>query len=272
MNEQQKFLSDIQFYSAYSRLKSDGQKETYQETVNRVLYNKNGLFELGDYTENQKALILDKLSNKIAFGSARYLWIGGTEWLGRNNSNHFAPFNCISMDMNDIEVFGYSMDLGMQGCGVGQVVTLDNIDQLPIVGNKINLTIIGEPGMIDKSDRLEHTRGEMISRSEYLLVVGDSRKGWVKAYQKLLELAFYYFNGRASYNVTINLSNIRPYGEVLNGFGGVANPAYIGNMFTNVVNILNQSVGRKLNTLEIMLILEEAAKNTVSGNIRRVAG
>ncbi|HEY9701530.1 MAG TPA: hypothetical protein V6C58_03750, partial [Allocoleopsis sp.] len=47
---------------------------------------------------------------------------------------------------------------------------------------------------------------------------------------------------------------------------------YIGNMFTNVVNILNQSVGRKLNTLEIMLILEEAAKNTVSGNIRRVAG
>lgn len=273
MNEQQKFLSDIQFYSAYSRLKSDGQKETYQETVNRVLYNKNGLFELGNYTEEQKALILDKLSNKIAFGSARYLWIGGTEWLGRNNSNHFAPFNCISMDMNDIEVFGYSMDLGMQGCGVGQVITLDNIDQLPAVSGKINLKVIGSPGDIAKPDRLEHTRGEMISRSEYLLTVGDSRKGWVKAYQKILELAFYSLNNQNSErNVTINLSNIRPYGEVLNGFGGVANPAYIGTMFTNVVNILNQSVGRKLNSLEVMLILEEAAKNTVSGNIRRVAG
>lgn len=272
MNEQQKFLSDIQFYSAYSRLKSDGQKETYQETVNRVLYNKNGLFELGDYTEEQKALILDKLSNKIAFGSARYLWIGGTEWLGRNNSNHFAPFNCISMDMDDIEVFGHSMDLSMQGCGVGQVVTLDNIDKLPIVSNKINLSIVGSPGDISKPDRLENTVLEIFG-NEYYIIVGDSRKGWVNAYQRLLEFAFYSPNDQpGDRNITIKLSNIRPYGEVLNGFGGMANPGYIGTMFTNVANILNQSVGRKLNSLEVMLILDEAAKNTVSGNIRRSAG
>jgi ribonucleotide reductase class II len=107
----------------------------------------------------------------------------------------------------------------------------------------------------------------------HIISVGDSRKGWVKAYQKLLEVAFYSLNNQiGERNVTINLSNIRPYGEVLNGFGGMANPDYIGTMFTNVANVLNQSVGRKLNSLEVMLILDEAAKNTVSGNIRRSAG
>lgn len=276
MNKEQQFLSQIQFYSAYSRLKSDGQKETYQETVNRVLHNKNGLFELGNYTEEEKQLIQDKLSNKIAFGSARYLWIGGTEWLGRNNSNHFAPFNCISMEMDHPDVFGYSMDLGMQGCGVGQVVSLENIDKLPEVRNEVNLTIIGTPGDKSKEQRCDFTQTEISRGSgdkiKHFVTVGDSRKGWVDAYQYLINLAFKDTKESRTFEIVIDLSHIRPYGERLNGFGGTANPDYIGTMFTNVVNIFNQSIGRKLNSLEVILILEEAAKNTVSGNIRRVAG
>jgi ribonucleotide reductase class II len=270
MNKEQQFLSEIQFYSAYSRLKSDGQKETYQETVNRVLRNKNGLFELGDYTEEEKQLIQDKLSNKIAFGSARYLWIGGTEWLGRNNSNHFAPFNCISMEMDHPDVFGYSMNLGMQGCGVGQVVSLENIDKLPVVKNKINLTIIGTPGDKYKKDRYSNSIFSYdLDNHSYEIIVGDSRQGWVDAYQLVINIAY---SNDLVIDLSIDLSHIRPYGERLNGFGGSANPGYISTMFTNVANILNNSVGRKLNSLEVILILEEAAKNTVSGNIRRVAG
>ena len=285
MNEQQKFLSQIQFYSAYSRLKPNGQKETYQEMIDRVLLNPNGLFELGDYTEEEKSLIKTHLEEIKSFGSARFLWIGGTEWLGRTKSNHFAPFNCISMDMDSIDVFGYSMDLSMQGCGVGQVIELDNIDKLPIVTTKIDLTVTGKPGDKLKEQRTENTvlkRYEADVKSnkyDILIEVGDSRKGWCDAYQKIINIAFgvdgllyQSISKLRPVKVIIDLSNIRPYGEVLNGFGGMANPSYIGTMFANVSNILNQSIGRKLNSLEVILILDEAAKNTVSGNIRRSAG
>ena len=280
---EQLFLSQIQFYSAYSRLKEDGGKESYSETVNRVLNNPNGLFELGNFTDNEKELITSHLEQIKSFGSARFLWIGGTEWLGRSNSNHFAPFNCISMDMDSPEVFGYSMNLGMQGCGVGQVIELDNISKLPKISAKINLAVQGYPG--DKGDRITKTaikRLKPINHQDFtdiLIEIGDSREGWCDAYQIIIDLAFgdygiYYelISEKRELKITLDISNIRPYGVRLNGFGGVANPSYIGDMFTNIVNILNNSFGRKLNTLEVMLILEEAAKNTVSGNIRRVAG
>lgn len=286
---EQLFLSQIQFYSAYSRLKEDGGKESYSETVNRVLNNPNGLFELGNFTDNEKELITSHLEQIKSFGSARFLWIGGTEWLGRSKSNHFAPFNCISMDMDNIEVFGYSMNLGMQGCGVGQVVELDNINKLPEVLAKIDLQIVGKPGDKPESERISNTtikRFKPTDNNDFIdaiIEVGDSRQGWVNAYQEIIDIAymkspyiFYGLNPNSSktriLKVVLDLSNIRPYGERLNGFGGVANPSYIGNMFINIVNILNNSFGRKLNVLEVMLILEEAAKNTVSGNIRRVAG
>ena len=73
-------------------------------------------------------------------------------------------------------------------------------------------------------------------------------------------------------NIILDVSNVRGYGERLKGFGGVSNPVYLKDFFVNVAKILNGAYGRKLTSLEVMLILEESAKNTVSGNIRRVAG
>ena len=52
------------------------------------------------------------------------------------------------------------------------------------------------------------------------ITVGDSRSGWCTAYQKLLDLAVdNSFPGVVE--VFVNVSNIRPKGEPLKGFGGV---------------------------------------------------
>ena len=72
--------------------------------------------------------------------------------------------------------------------------------------------------------------------------------------------------------VHINLEDIRPAGESLKGFGGRANPIKLKDLYSRVASLLAKSIGRKLNTVECCLLIDEAAVTIVAGNIRRSAG
>jgi ribonucleotide reductase class II len=93
----------------------------------------------------------------------------------------------------------------------------------------------------------------------------------VRAYQSLLELASDPAGG-AVLPVTVDLGHVRPKGEVLKGFGGIANPALLPQLFPRVAGILNQAVGRQLTSIECCLLIDQAAATVVAGNIRRSAG
>jgi ribonucleotide reductase class II len=62
---------------------------------------------------------------------------------------------------------------------------------------------------------------------------------------------------------------VRPSGEALKGFGGVANPVKVESLYTRCAEILSKAVGRKLNSVECCLLIDEAALVVVAGNIRR---
>ncbi|NEP04761.1 MAG: ribonucleoside-triphosphate reductase, adenosylcobalamin-dependent, partial [Okeania sp. SIO4D6] len=101
--------------------------------------------------------------------------------------------------------------------------------------------------------------------------VGDSREGWVDSYTHLLRASSEsYYQGKLL--VLIDLENIRPSGERLKGFGGIANPLKLTQLYHRCAEILNRAVGRKLNSLECCLLIDEAALTVVAGNIRRFAG
>jgi ribonucleotide reductase class II len=101
--------------------------------------------------------------------------------------------------------------------------------------------------------------------------VGDSRQGWVKSYQTILELSSDdRFTGDVT--VTVDLSDVRPAGEKLKGFGGVANPVKLPMLYERCAHILNKAIGRQLNSVECCLLIDEAAACVVAGNIRRSAG
>ena len=102
---------------------------------------------------------------------------------------------------------------------------------------------------------------------------GDSRRGWVEAYRTLLRLASDEdLAAAAPLQVTVDLSHVRPVGEPLKGFGGVANPVKLQDLFPRVATILNKALGRQLNSVECCLLIDEAAVTIVAGNIRRSAG
>jgi hypothetical protein len=72
--------------------------------------------------------------------------------------------------------------------------------------------------------------------------------------------------------MVVDLSSVRPAGEKLKGFGGVANPIKLPELFNRCAEILNGAIGRKLNSVECSLLIDEAAVVVVAGNLRRTAG
>jgi len=68
------------------------------------------------------------------------------------------------------------------------------------------------------------------------------------------------------------LEDIRPAGESLKGFGGMANPIKLKDLYSRVASLLGKAIGRKLSTVECCLLIDEAAVTIVAGNIRRSAG
>ncbi|MEM8504283.1 MAG: ribonucleoside-triphosphate reductase, adenosylcobalamin-dependent, partial [Cyanobacteria bacterium P01_D01_bin.1] len=178
-------------------------------------------------------------------------------------------YNCTSTNVVDWRAFGLMMDLAMMGCGTGAVLEPKYINQLPPIRNKITVTMRGDVGMTIESQRREEAEikvDEANSRVE--IIAGDSRQGWVKSYQTLLELSTdERFDGEVE--AIIDLSDIRPAGERLKGFGGMANPVKLPELYERCAKILNAAVGRQLNSIECCLLIDEAAACVVAGNIRR---
>jgi ribonucleotide reductase class II len=256
------------FYRTYSRRgeKVEGLRETWEEVCDRTL---SGMVKLGELTTAEAALI-NKMQRQVkALPSGRWLWVGGTDWLD-NPENFSGAYNCTSTNVVDWRAFGLMMDLAMMGCGTGAVLEPKYINQLPAIRNRLTVVMDGEIGTTPIAHRRDETE-VAVEGDRATISVGDSRQGWVKSYQALLELSTdERFNGEVT--VTINLSDVRPAGERLKGFGGVANPIRLPGLYDRCARILNKAVGRQLNSVECCLLIDEAAACVVAGNIRRSAG
>jgi len=247
------------------RVEGEERLETWDETVDRCLYSSHlGLKFLGKFTEEETRLVDQMMRERKAFGSARWLWVGGSKWVEKPE-NYPGGFNCSAWEIVDWDSFGIMMDLAMQGCGTGANVELRCIEQLPVINTKLEVKIVGEPGQREAHKRSEETLVWFLKGSAWILV-GDSRQGWVNAYQKLLELSA---SDKDELKVFVDVSGVRPAGERLLGFGGIANPIALPGMFLKCADVLNQAVGRKLNSLEVCLLIGEAAAAVVAGNVRR---
>jgi ribonucleotide reductase class II len=253
------------FFRTYSRFTESG-RETWTDVCSRTL---KGLVKLGKLTETE-ADIIDRMQRQVkALPSGRWLWVGGSEWL-EQPENFSGAYNCTSTNVSDWRAFALMMDLAMMGCGTGAILEPSLIDRLPTVRNRLTVTMIGDIGKISLSHRQELTTVDRAG-NRVTIHVGDSRQGWVESYKTLLELSSDdRFDDEVE--VVVDLSNVRPAGEKLKGFGGVANPIKLPDLYTRVTAILNKAIGRKLNSVECCLLIDEAAVTIVAGNVRRSAG
>lgn len=253
------------FFRTYSRFNAGG-RENWQQVCSRTL---RGLVKLGKLDADEADLI-DQMQRQVkALPSGRWLWVGGSAWLERPE-NFSGAYNCTSTNVVDWRSFGLMMDLAMMGCGTGAILEPELIDQLPIVRNRLEVKVIGEIGTTPAGQRRQFTDVE-VAGDLVTIKVGDSRQGWVKSYQTILELSSDdRFSGTVQ--IEVDLGDVRPVGELLKGFGGVANPVKLPDLYQRSARILNKAQGRKLNSVECCLLIDEAAVTIVAGNVRRSAG
>lgn len=253
------------FYRTYSRRTENG-REPWDEVVQRTTQ---GLVKLGKLRPDEARLIEQMQQEVKALPSGRWLWVGGTPWIEKPE-NFSGAYNCTSTNVIDWRAFGLMMDLAMMGCGTGAILEPKYINQLPAIQNEIRVAVAGEVGATP-SDRRRETTEVVVDGNHVTIHVGDSRQGWVYSYQALLELST---DERFSdtVQVTVDVSDVRPEGEVLKGFGGVANPIRLSGLYDRCAAILNKAIGRQLTSVECCLLIDEAAATVVAGNIRRSAG
>lgn len=257
------------FYRTYSRrdANSQGQRETWDQVCDRTLA---GLIELGQLSEAERALLQRMQQTLKALPSGRWLWVGGTDW-SKQPENFSGAYNCTSTNVVDWRAFGLMMDLAMMGCGTGAVLEPKYINQLPVIRNRLVVTAPDTIGTTPPEQRRD-TTDVTIDGNQVTIHVGDSRQGWVRSYQTLLELCSDPRFSADDVQVTVDLSDVRPAGEKLKGFGGVANPIRLPTLYERCAKILNQARGRQLKSVECCLLIDEAAACVVAGNIRRSAG
>lgn len=272
------------FYRTYSRYKADGTKESAKEAKDRAI---NGLKKFKLLTEEEVELITKYFYENKVFVSGRWFWVGGTEWVEKQK-NFIGAYNCASVPVTNWDAFRFNFRALLMGCGVGTVVEQDKIEQLPEIKYPINLVEVTELGTNweegnPKKDDSEWTAYSIDEDTLGIIyTVGDSKEGWVDVATNLLEFSSTFITDLnkdskwkiSSYkqiNLSIDLSYVRSAGIKLKGFGGTSNPDLLEKGLKDIINTLNEAVGRKLNSLEVCRILGIHGVVTVAGSIRRSA-
>ena len=249
------------FFRTYSRLKEDLKtKESVNEVFERGL---DGLFKLGSYTDEEQELIRTNLYSLHTLFSGRWMWVGGMPFLEKEK-NYYASYNCIGMSTEGLADFGRCFNLLMQGCGVGASITKPELEKLPPIITGVTLLNITDQEDIG-------SRTENVQDHTYFydgtLYVGDSREAWVDAVLFILKL----FTTHGEWDIFIDLKSPRKAGTPIKGFGGVANPTDLRQLFIDTVEMLNSYVYREWDSFLAAWLYARVAKCTVAGNVRRSA-
>ena len=227
--------------SRYARWRDDlNRRETWAETVSRFVeffrehLSTNYGYDADDqiFAEVQEAVL-----NLEVMPSMRALMTAGPA-LKRNN---IAGYNCSFIAVDDMRAFPEAMLILLNGTGVGFSVERQYVDALPTIP-------------------------QLVVADDEVIVVEDSKEGWVGAFKQLLDAL------GAGRIPRWDVSLVRPAGTRLKTFGGRASgPGPLLQLFTFAVDTFRTAQGRRLTPLEAHDLMVKVGDVVVSGGVRRSA-
>ena len=237
-------MGEIVYLRTYSRpVEDQGRNETWSETLQRVV---NGAIAIGTpYTQEQAEKIFDHMFNLRCSFSGRALWQLGTPLVEKFNATSLN--NCFHTSIEKIEDFELLFDYLMLGGGVGFSVERAKIHELPKVKSGVKIT---------------HER-----TNDADIIVPDSRHGWSRLLHSVLKS--YFYTGKSfSYSTML----IREFGAPLKTFGGTASgPGALIDGINDICKVLDNRVGKKLRSVDVLDICNIIGRIVVSGSSRRSA-
>lgn len=236
-------MGEIVFLRTYSRTKENGNIETWPETIQRVV---NGAIEIGvPYTREEAEELFDHMYNLRCSMSGRALWQLGTGMVARFGGASLN--NCYFTNIEKVEDFEMLFDYLMLGGGVGFSVERSKIHDLPRIKSGVSITQ-------ERSNDAD-------------IIVPDSRTGWRRLLHSVLKS---YFDTGKSFTYSTIL--IREFGAPLKTFGGTASgPGALIDGISDICKVLDNRVGKKLRSIDVLDICNIIGRIVVSGSSRRSA-
>ena len=300
-------LGWVTYKRTYARwLPNEERTENWDETVKRVVegnINLDPRLHTADPDPKVVTALQKEARNlfKLIYGlagtpSGRNLWISGTDYQKRNGDalnncwfiairpqpygdSHIVPTD-FSADQPAVSMpYSFMFDELMKGGGVGFSVTKDNIAKLPPVASAVDLTIVIDRRSASYEaslkmgavDRQAWEQAHATERNDRY-VLPDTREGWVLANAKVIDHHFAATNPSGQTKLVLDITNIRPKGARIHGFGGTASgPMPLVEMLQDINNVLNARVGKHLTAVDATDIGNLIGKTVVAGNVRRSA-
>lgn len=242
----QSFRSQFITRRTYNRpLNTEGTVfETWEQTVDRVIGHQRWLWERaqGFALNIRQQAELEELRSLMlqrkVLTSGRTLWLGGTDVA---KSREASQFNCAFTEIESVQDVVDALWLLMQGCGVGFK---------PVVGQLTGFKSTMDVEVI-RSTRtakggLEHNV-ETFNGTTWTIQVGDSAEAWSKAVGKLVA---HKYNAK---KLVIDLSQIRPAGERLRGYGWISSgDASLARAMEAIAAIFNRRADSLLTRIDIL--------------------
>lgn len=237
-------MGEIVYLRTYSRsIPELGRNETWPETIQRCI---NGAVEIGaELSQDEAEKLFDHMFNLRCSLSGRSLWQLGTELVKKFNGTSLN--NCYFTSIESIEDFELLFDYLMLGGGVGFSVERSKIHELPKVKSGVSIT---------------HER-----TNDADIIVPDSRGGWRRLLHSVLKS---YFSTGKSFTYSTIL--VREFGAPLNTFGGTASgPGALIDGVADICKVMENRVGKKLRSIDVLDICNIIGRIVVSGSSRRSA-
>lgn len=248
-------LGYITYKRTYARQLDGNKTEEWWQTVQRVV---EGCFTLqkrhcaqwhlpwNERQAQKSALTMYDLIFNFKFTPpGRGLWSMGTPFMFAKGSaclNNCGFVSTDSIDKEFAEPFVWTMDMSMNGVGVG----------------------------FDTDGATKHVYLRKPHNSSDPHIIEDSREGWVAAFRRVLEA----FSGRNTLPSEFDYSQIRPEGSPIKGFGGIApGPEPLRKLIERTICYCKsyQESEEEIDSTFIVDMMNFAGAAVVAGGIRRTA-
>ena len=226
------------------------QFESWLQTVTRVIGHQQWLWEralkrsLNVRELEELEQLKNLMVNRKAITSGRTLWLGGTDIA---KTREASQFNCAFGEVQTVHDTVDSIWLLMQGCGVGFRAVVGVLNGFSKRIDNIEVVRSTRTTKSNIEDNYETVSTDVDGNTVWTITVGDSAEAWAKAFGKLMAGKI------VCHKLIFDLSNIRPAGERLKGYGWISSgDGALATALCGIANILNKRHGQLLSRIDLL--------------------
>lgn len=253
----------------YSRTKPDGSKESWPDTVQRVVDGNLSLVDARHQLPGEREDLIRLMTEFKILPAGRHLWATGVK-----NGQHL--MNCWVSGWTDkpSDHFAFTFTRLMEGGGVGANYSNKYLAHYPPVQQELSVHIVCSEDHADYQLLAEHGLLSADYDADWAgaFEVEDSREGWAAALTDLIDT--HYREDVEHRSRVYDVSNVREAGRRIKTFGGKASgPEPLARMLHDVSDVLSTCAGldKRLDGLSAMKIDHAIARCVVAGGVRRSA-